>query len=366
MSTATERIFNFSAGPAVVPVPVLEQARDEMLCLPGAGASVMELSHRCAAYDAIHQGAIDRCKKLLGIGDDFSVLLLQGGATLQFSMLPMNLLRGSGKTADYILTGSWGKKAIKEAKREGTTNVAWDGGTGNYSKLPSDSDLDLTDDAAYVHFTSNETIQGVQFAEEPTVNAPLVCDASSDFLCRPLPMEKYGVLYACAQKNAGPAGVTVVAIRNELLERSSEDLPTYLNYKLHAEANSLLNTPPTLGIYFFGLVMKWLDEEIGGLEKMKAQNEYKCKILYDLLDDSPEFYKGHAEKECRSLMNVTFTLPTPELESEFVSSAKAAGLDGLKGHRSVGGIRASIYNAMPIDGVEALAQFMNDFRSKKG
>jgi phosphoserine aminotransferase len=360
----TGRVYNFSAGPAVLPLPVLEEVQRDMLALPGAGASILEISHRSTAFTPIIEFAEANLRKLLAIPDDYAVLFLQGGSRLQFSMIPMNLL-GRGQVADYILTGSWGNDALKEAKKEGDTRVAWDGKATNYDRLPQRGDLNLEPQAAYVHYTSNETIQGVQFATEPEVgDVPLVCDASSDFLSRPLPIAKYGVIYACAQKNAGPAGVTVVIMRKELLKRSDPKLPGYLNYQIHADNNSLWNTPCTFGIYVLKLVTDWLLNTIGGLKAMYELNQDKARLLYDVLDRSEGFYAGHAVPENRSLMNVTFRLPNDDLTAKFVSEAKARGLHELKGHRSVGGIRASIYNAMPKAGVEALRAFMVEFREK--
>ena len=360
-----DRVFNFSAGPAVMPVPVLEQVQRELLSLPGCGASILEISHRSKQFEALHQEAQRRLRSLLGIPDRYKILFLQGGARLQFSMIPMNLMRGTGKPADYILTGSWGVNARKEAAREGKVNVAWDGKEMKYDRLPTADQLRLSPDAAYVHITSNETIEGVQFSQEPaTGDVPLVCDASSDFLCRPLPVDRYGVIYACAQKNAGPAGLTIVIIRDDLLSRSRDDLPGYLSYRIHADNDSLWNTPCTVGIYIFGLIAKWLQETVGGLESMLRRNQEKARMLYDVLDASGGFYQGHAKAECRSIMNVTFRLPNAELEKAFLSGASQRRLDGLKGHRSVGGIRASIYNAMPVEGVETLRDFMVEFRDR--
>jgi phosphoserine aminotransferase len=360
----TQRVYNFSAGPAVLPLPVLEEVQRDMLVLPGAGASILEISHRSAAFAPIVEGAESNLRKLLGISDEYAVLFLQGGSRLQFSMIPMNLL-GRGQVADYILTGSWGNDALKEAKKEGETRVAWDGKATNYDRLPARGELNLQPQAAYVHYTSNETIQGVQFAQEPDVgDVPLVCDASSDFLSRPVAMDNYGLLYACAQKNAGPSGVTVVILRKELLKRSDPNMPGYLNYQIHADNNSLWNTPPTFGIYVLKLVTDWLLNSVGGLKAMLELNQDKSRLLYDVLDRSQGFYVGHAVPECRSLMNVTFRLPSDELTARFVGEAKTRGLHELKGHRSVGGIRASIYNAMPRSGVEALRDFMVEFREK--
>ncbi|MBX3424700.1 MAG: 3-phosphoserine/phosphohydroxythreonine transaminase [Pirellulales bacterium] len=357
-----QRVFNFSAGPAVMPVKVLEQIQREMLALPGVGASVMEISHRSGTFIAIAEQAEKNLRTLLGIGDDYAVLFVQGGSRLQFSMIPMNLL-GPGQIADYVLTGSWGKYALDEARKVGQTNVAWDGKATRYDRLPERGDLKLEPQAAYCHYTSNETIQGVQFASEPQVgDVPLVCDASSDFLSRPLDLRKYGLLYACAQKNAGVSGVTAVIIRKDLLKRSDPKLPGYLNYDVHAQNDSMWNTPPTFAVYVLGLVTQWLIEDCGGLAGIEKLNREKATLLYDVLDQSPEFYQGHARPEVRSQMNVTFRLPSDELTDKFVAEAKSRGLTDLKGHRSVGGIRASIYNAMPLEGVERLRDFMTEFR----
>jgi len=350
-----------------MPLPVLEQAQREMLALPGVGISVLEISHRSKPFEAILEDAKTRLKALLHIPDNYRILFLQGGARLQFSMIPMNIVRGTGKPADYILTGSWGKNACKEAKREGEVRIAWDGKDSNYDHLPTNAELQLSPDAAMVHITANETIEGVEFATEPEVgDVPLVCDASSNFLSRPVPIERYGIIYACAQKNVGPAGVTVVVIREDLLARSQESLPGYLNFSIHAAENSLWNTPPSFAVYAVGLVAKWLQEDIGGLAKMQAINKQKAAILYEAVDRSNGFYRGHARPDCRSMMNVTFRLATPELEADFLAEASKLGLVQLKGHRSVGGIRASIYNAMPLAGVEKLRDHMLDFARRRG
>jgi phosphoserine aminotransferase len=358
----TERIFNFSAGPATLPVPVLEQAQRELLELPGAGASVLEISHRSKQFEAILDVAQKRLKALLAIPDNYQILFLQGGARLQFSMVPMNLMRGTGAAADYILTGSWGKSAREEAVKEGEIRLAWDGKAVNYNRLPAAGELTLNPQAAYVHFTSNETIEGVQFKTEPaTGNVPLVCDASSDFLHRRVDVQRYGLIYAGAQKNAGPAGVTMVIVRDDLLARSQDALPGYLNYKIHAKNNSLWNTPPAFCVYVVGLVARWLQEQIGGLDKMYQLNCEKAGLLYEVIDGSQGFYRGHAQPDCRSVMNVTFRLPNEDLEKKFLSGAEKNKLSGLKGHRSVGGMRASIYNAMPVEGVRVLRDYMRDF-----
>jgi phosphoserine aminotransferase len=360
----TERIFNFSAGPAVLPEAVLEKAQSELVSLPGVGMSIMEISHRSKAFDAIHMRAENGIRELMGLPENYRILFLQGGASLQFSMIPMNLLSKEA-SADYIVTGSWGKKAVKEAKREGTVNIAATTADGGFTRVPAQDELKLDPHAAYVHFTSNETIEGVEFKQEPSVGeVPLVCDASSDIMSRPVAVEKYGLIYAGAQKNMGPSGVTLVIIRDDLLGRIPDGLHTMLDYRTHVENNSLYNTPNTFGIYIIALVCEWLKEK-GGLEAMQRENEAKAKLLYDVID-ATDFYRGHADADARSLMNVTFRLPTEELEKKFASEATAAKLDGLKGHRSVGGIRASIYNAFPREGVEALVSFMQEFEKKNG
>lgn len=364
------RIYNFSAGPAVLPEEVLLEAQKDLFALPGVGMSILEISHRSKTYDAIHQEAKDGLKQLLNIPDDYAILFLQGGASLQFSMVPLNLMPPKNK-ADYILTGSWSKKAMKEAKRVGAVNIAstteeGEGDKKYFKRIPKQSELKLDPDAAYVHFTSNNTIFGTEWQTEPEVgNVPLVCDASSDILSRPLDIKKYGLIYAGAQKNMGPSGVTLVIIRKDLLERSQDSLHTMLNYKIHAENDSLYNTPNTFGIYIIKLVTKWL-LGLGGLEEMYKINKKKAQLLYDCIDQSSGFYKGHAEKDSRSLMNVTFNLATEELEKKLIDEATKAGFSGLKGHRSVGGLRASIYNAFPVKGVEALVDFMKDFQKRNG
>jgi len=363
----TERVYNFSPGPAVLPLAVLEHAQSELLALPAVGMSILEISHRSKAFDAILAEATDGIRDLLAVPEGYHILFLQGGASLQFYMLAMNLLRGSGKTAGYILTGTWGKKAIDEARREGETQVLWDGKSSNYDRLPTAGQLLPARDAAYVHFTANETIQGVEFPSEPDAgNNPLVCDASSNFLSRPIPVSRYGLIYACAQKNAGPSGVTVVIARDDLIRRAPAGLPPMLDYRQYAENQSRYNTPPTFGIYVVMLICRWLKNEIGGLAKMHTLNRAKAALLYDVLDKHPQFYHGHAQPDCRSLMNVTFRLPSEELEKVFLEGARQHKLIDLKGHRSVGGIRASIYNAMPREGVETLRRYMLDFVKQRG
>ncbi|HEY8226549.1 MAG TPA: 3-phosphoserine/phosphohydroxythreonine transaminase [Pyrinomonadaceae bacterium] len=360
----TERIFNFSAGPAVLPVPVLEEAQRDLLSLPGVGMSVMEISHRSKTFDEIIGNAEAGLRELLGIPANYHVLFLQGGASLQFSMVPMNLLPPDG-SADYILTGSWGKKALKEAKRVGAANIAATMADGGFTRIPGQDELQLNPKAAYVHITSNETIEGVEWKTEPGVgDVPLINDASSDILSHKIPVEKYGLIYAGAQKNMGPSGVTVVIIRDDLLQRIPDGLHTMLDYRTHTENKSLYNTPNTWGIYILALVCKWLKEK-GGLEAMERENIEKANLIYDAID-ATSFYRGHADPDCRSIMNVTFRLPSEELEKRFATEATAQGLDGLKGHRSVGGIRASIYNAFPREGCQALVSFMRDFERKNG
>ncbi|MFM8282736.1 MAG: 3-phosphoserine/phosphohydroxythreonine transaminase [Planctomycetaceae bacterium] len=363
-TTRADRVFNFSSGPAVLPVEVIEDIQSELLALPGVGSSILEISHRSQAFDRILDETVAELRSLLAIGESHAVLFLQGGASLQFSMLPMNLLRGSGRTADYVVTGTWGTTAAKEARKEGAVNIAWDGAATRHDRLPDRSEIRWSDDPAYVYVTSNETIQGVQWPADPPFGpAPLVCDASSDFLSRPLDISRYGVLYACAQKNAGIAGVTVVVIRRDLLDRCPDGLPTMLDYRTHASAGSRANTPPVFAIYVLGKVCRWVRTAMGGLDGMARHNAAKARLLYDVLDASGGFYAGHARRECRSTMNVTFRLPTEELEKAFVAGAARRGLVELKGHRSVGGIRASIYNAMPVAAVESLREHMLEFQA---
>ena len=360
----TERIFNFSAGPAVLPVPVLEEAQRDMLSLPGVGMSVMEISHRSKTFDEIIGRAESGIRELLNIPDNYRILFLQGGASLQFSTVPMNFLP-SDRSADYILTGSWGKKAVKEAKRCGAVNIAATMADGGFTRVPGQDELSLDPGAAYVHITSNETIEGVQWKHEPTTgDVPLIADASSDILSRAIPIEKYALIYAGAQKNIGPSGVTLVIIRDDLLQRIPDGLHTMLDYRTHVENKSLYNTPNTWGIYIINLVCKWINDK-GGIGGMERENDEKAQLLYDAID-ATDFYRGHADPDSRSTMNVTFRLPSEELEKKFSSEATAQGLDGLKGHRSVAGIRASIYNAFPRAGVEALVSFMKDFERRNG
>jgi phosphoserine aminotransferase len=360
----SSRIFNFSAGPAVMPLPVLEQAQRDLVSLPGVGMSIMEISHRSQVFEDLLNGAIAAIRELAGVPANYRLLMLQGGASLQFSMVPMNLLQ-PGATADYVDTGTWADKAIKEARRVGRVHVTGSTKADNYSRIPDASELAFTPGAAYAHITTNNTIEGTQWHTLPdTESAPLVADASSDVFSRPIDIARFGLIYAGAQKNLGPSGVTLVIVRDDLLSRSHADLPTMLSYRVQSDNNSLYNTPNTFGVYILGLTMTWLKSQ-GGLAGIARANERKAATLYAEIDRTG-FYRGAAQKESRSLMNVTFRLPSEELEKRFDREATAAGLDGLKGHRSVGGLRASIYNAFPQEGVDALVQFMREFERANG
>jgi phosphoserine aminotransferase len=364
MPTAVHRILNFSAGPAVLPLPVLEEAQRDLVSLPGVGMSVLEVSHRSKAFEGILAHAEADLRALGGVPSNYKVLFLQGGASLQFSMVPLNLLT-DGKAADYIVTGGWAQKAVKEAKRVGAVNIAGTTESEQFSRIPRQDELTLDPNAAYVHMTSNNTLFGTEWQAEPEVGAvPLVSDASSNIFSRPIDVGKYGLIYAGAQKNLGPSGVTLVIVRDDLLARSSKSLHTMLNYAVHAENGSMYNTPPCFGIYLMGLVMKWALAE-GGLEAIGRRNARKGAKLYAEIDRTG-FYRGTATPDSRSRMNVTFRLGSEELENLFVKESTAAGLDGLKGHRSVGGMRASIYNAFPEAGVDALVAFMREFERTRG
>ena len=357
------RIYNFNAGPAVLPLEVLEQAATELVEFKGTGMSIMEHSHRGKDYEAVHVEAIDNIKKLLGLGDNYAVLFLQGGASQQFAMVPMNLL-GEGQVADYTNSGAWGSKAIKEAKIIGKVNVIADTGKDIPCRLPVASSLKFTPGAAYDHITSNETIAGTQWKSFPKTESPLVADMSSDMLSRKFDANQFGLIYAGAQKNLGPSGVTLVILRKDLAEKVSEKVPIIFRYKTHLEENSLYNTPPCYSIYILNLVMRWLIKK-GGLEGIEKINREKAAKVYAAIDGS-SFYKGTAVKEFRSDMNITFRLPSEALEETFVKEASALKMKGLKGHRSVGGIRASIYNAFPMEGIDALVAFMKEFEKKNG
>jgi phosphoserine aminotransferase len=363
-----DRVVNFAAGPGVLPLAVLEQVRGDLPTLPDVGASALEVSHRGAWFSSVIEEAEANLRSLLAIPDRFHVLFCQGGASMQFSMVPMNLLRGAETAADHIVTGSWGAKAVTEARKEGRIRIAWTGAEDRFVRVPEPQELleAVAPSAAYVHVTMNETIQGVEFPGTPIVpdDVPSVADASSDFLSRPIEIERFGLLYAGAQKNAGPAGVTIVIVRDDLLERIPDGLPSTMDYRTYVEHRSLFNTPPVFAIYVLMLVTRWLRDDVGGLAPMAARNREKAAMLYDVIDASPGFYRGHAEPGSRSLMNVTFRLPSEELDAAFVAEAAERGMIELRGHRSVGGVRASIYNAMPVEDVRALAAFMDGFRDR--
>jgi phosphoserine aminotransferase len=360
----TKRMINFNPGPAALPLPVLEQIQEEFLDFKGTGMSIIEISHRSKPFEEALNQAVERTRKLLKLGDDFHVLFIQGGASLQFCMVPMNLAL-EGKPVDYINTGTWSTKAIKEAKLMGKdVRVIASSEDKNFSYIPKTFQVD--EGASYVHFTSNNTIKGTQWAEFPEAGSvPLVCDMSSDIMSRPFDAKPFGMIYAGAQKNIGPAGSAMVIIRKDMLDRVPAGIPSMLKYTTFSGENSLYNTPACFVIYAVSLVLKWLDETVGGLEKMKNINKEKADILYGFIDRSG-FYRGTAQKDSRSLMNVTFRLPNEALEAKFIAAATKAGLGGLKGHRSVGGCRASIYNAIGVDEVKKLVEFMADFQKKEG
>ena len=363
---AAGRIFNFNAGPAMLPLPVLEQVQADLLNYQGTGMSVMEMSHRSKAFEAILHNAEADLRALLGISDDYGVVFMQGGATLQFAMVAMNLLP-AGASADYIVTGSWGRAAYKEAAKLGKVRAAANSEPNNFSAIPTQAELDLDPQAAYLHFTTNETIHGLEWQTEPIPPAgvALVADMSSDFVSRPVDISKYGLIYAGAQKNLGPAGVTLAIIRRDLLARVPAGLPLMLDYKVMVDNSSLYNTPPCFTIYVCGLVLRRL-RDLGGLAAVAGVNAQKAALVYGAIDDSGGFYAGHARPASRSMMNVTFRLPSEDLDKAFAKQAEAEGLSGLKGHRSLGGIRASIYNAFPLEGAAALAEFMREFQRTQG
>ena len=357
------RVHNFNAGPAAMPQAVLEKAQAELLEMAGAGMSVMEMSHRSKEFQSIIDSAESGIRRLMEVPGKYAVLFLQGGASLQFAMLPMNLRR-SGKSADYVDTGSWATKAIKEAKISGRVNVAWSGKSDSYARIPKPGELKLSNDAEYVHICSNETIGGIRWMQFPKTNAPLIADMSSEIMSRVIDVENFGMIYAGAQKNLGPSGFAVVIIRKDLMERAPEDLPVILRYSTHAEEGSLYNTPNTWGVYMVKLTCEWLESK-GGIAEMQKINEKKAAALYDTIDAS-DFWHSPVETESRSIMNVVWRLPSEALEEQFVSQAKKEGFVGLKGHRSVGGIRASIYNAITPESVDALVSFMKEFEKKNG
>ncbi|WP_234573238.1 3-phosphoserine/phosphohydroxythreonine transaminase [Rhodohalobacter sp. 614A] len=358
-----KRVHNFSAGPATLPLSVLEKAQSELANYKEKGASIVEMSHRSPEYSEINEQAIQRLKTILGADDDWEVLFLQGGASTQFLMAPYNFL-SEGQTADYIDTGAWSSKAIKEAKPFGNVHIPFSGKEINYTRIPSNDELTSSDDAVYTHITSNNTIFGTQFQEEPETNGSLlICDASSDFLSRPIDLDKYAMIYAGAQKNLGPAGVTVVMIRKSFMKnQKSEGIPTILNYQTHLD--KIFNTPPVFAVYLVNYVLEWILEE-GGISHFEELNTKKAGLLYSELDKD-DFYRGTVEEDSRSKMNVTFRLQNEDLEKTFLSEAAGNDLVALKGHRSVGGIRASIYNACELESVEALVSFMQEFREKNG
>ncbi len=357
------RAHNFSAGPAALPLPVLERARDELLDFGGSGMSIMEQSHRGPVYDAVHQETVANLRKLMGIPDGYNVLFMQGGARGQFAIVPMNLLL-PGTTAQYVDTGRWSAFALAEARRRGSAEACWSSAGDDYRHVPTA--VDCPDDAAYLHYTSNNTVVGSQLRTPPYGgDVPVVCDASSDILSEPIDVSRFGLIYAGAQKNVGPAGVTLVLVRDDLLARSADDVPETMHYGKVAAKDSMLNTPPTFGIYLVGLVVKHL-LDLGGLDAVARTNAHKAELLYREIDHSAGFWTGCVEPAARSRMNVTFRSPSAELDTRFVREATDAGLIGLKGHRSVGGLRASIYNAVPLASVRALVAFMEDFKKRCG
>lgn len=360
-----QRAYNFNAGPAALPLEVLERAQSEFIDFRGHGMSIMEMSHRGAVYEQVHNEAKQLLKELFHIPDGYDVLFLQGGASTQFAMVPMNLL-AAGKVGAYVHTGSWASKAIKEAELIGETRVIASTEADRFMRMPAPEEIVVPANAAYVHLTSNETIEGTQFAAYPDTGAvPLIADMSSDILCRPVDVSKFGMIYAGAQKNLGPSGVTVVIAKEELLANSPATIPTMLRYSTHYKNNSLYNTPSSFSIYMVNLVLQWLKDR-GGLAQVERDNQAKAELLYGVIDNSGDFYRGCAARDSRSMMNVTFRLTDEELEKTFIKEAGEAGFVGLKGHRSVGGLRASIYNAVPYASCEALAQFMKQFQQKNG
>ncbi len=357
------RVHNFNAGPAAMPLEVIEQAQSELPDLAGSGLSVMEMSHRSGEFQAIIDGAESRIRRLMRIPEDYAVLFLQGGASLQFAMIPMNLRR-SGKSADYVDTGSWASKAIKEARITGSTNVAWSGKGDSYTRIPKAGELKLMPDAEYLHICSNETIGGIRWMQFPKTNAPLIADMSSEILSRSVDVSEFAMIYAGAQKNLGPSGLAIVIMRKDLAERAPENVPTFLNYSTHISSGSLYNTPNTWAIYMVDLTCSWVESK-GGVSSLEKINEKKAAVLYDVIDSS-DFWRSPVEKESRSVMNVVWRLPDETLEEQFIAQARREGMIGLKGHRAVGGIRASIYNAVPLESVAALASFMKEFEKKNG
>ena len=362
----TKRLYNFGAGPAALPLPVLEEIQRDLVCHPELGASVLEISHRSKWFEGVLAAAEYNLRTLLDIPSEYSVLFLQGGASLQFSMVPMNFLASGGPAADYLVTGAWSEKALAEAVKFGPARAAWNGKSSGFVRTPSPHEPAYTPGAAYVHYTSNETIHGVEYFEAPSPGAvPLVCDASSDFLSRPMEVSRHALIYAGAQKNAGPAGVTIVIVHADMLEHVPDGLPPLLDYRLLAREHSHYNTPPVFAVYVAGLVARWLLESVGGLKKMEELNRAKAQYLYDALDSAPGLYRMHADPASRSRMNVTFRLPDEATEAAFLSDAKSRGMIELKGHRAVGGIRVSLYNAVPLEAVEAVSKFIREFAAAR-
>ncbi|WP_054955909.1 3-phosphoserine/phosphohydroxythreonine transaminase [Paenibacillus dakarensis] len=360
-----KRAFNFNAGPAALPLEVLERAQSEFVEFRESGMSIMEMSHRGAIYESVHKETQERLLALLGNPKGYKVLFLQGGASLQFAMVPMNFL-GQGQQANYVMTGSWAEKALKEAQLIGDTHIAASSEADHFMSLPDLDAISLSENPAYLHMTSNETIGGIQFKEFPdTGSLPLICDMSSDILSRPIDVDQFGMIYAGAQKNLGPSGVTVVIAKEELIANSPKHLPTMLRYSTHASNDSLYNTPPSFGIYMINEVLKWIEER-GELEGIQVQNREKAALIYNTIDNSGGFYRGCVDAGSRSDMNITFRMESEELEKEFIKASVQEGFEGLKGHRSVGGLRASIYNAVPLESCKALVDFMNHFKKTHG
>ena len=363
-STQTERGYNFSAGPAILPEPVLDRIKDDVWNIEGTGIGVLEHSHRGPIINRVFEEAEERCRQIGSISEDYEILFLPGGATLQFAMIPMNFLPDDA-AADYLDTGVWANKAIKEARFFGNVNVSFDGSSCNYDHVPSQEEMNLTPGAAYLHYCSNNTIMGTRFSELPETDAPLVCDASSEFFARPMHIDKHAIVYGGAQKNLGPSGVALVIIRKDMIERACRDVPSMLDYNKHAKAGSRLNTPPVFGVYCMNLVFEWILAE-GGLEVIAARNTHKASLIYDAIDGSNGFYRGFSRTDCRSEMNITFRFPSEELDRQFIEEAKEHSMSNLAGYRTVGGIRTSIYNAFPVKGCEVLVSFMNDFAARNG
>ncbi len=358
-----KRVHNFCAGPCTLPLDVLEEAQGEFVEYAGAGMSLLEMSHRAREYDEIHHEAMQLSREVYGAPDDFHVLFIQGGATLQFAMVPMNLLGGASRGA-YLNSGSWGKAAIRDARPHGDVYTAWDGVVDNFTRMPSDEEIEVRDNTRYLHVTSNETIGGIRMTHWPEVGPRLVADMSSDYLSRRIPWEKFDLIYGGAQKNLGPAGMALVFVRKSVLEQTNRDLAHYLRYDVHADKDSLFNTPPVFVIYMFGKVLRWMKRK-GGLDVIEAEARHKAATLYDVIDEG-NYYSCPVARDDRSHMNVVFRLPDEDLEAKFLAQAEAADLVNLKGHRSVGGCRASIYNAMPVDSVRVLADFMREFSRVNG